>query len=123
MQPLDVVQEEYVKETKAAMPKTMNQRTLHSTLFTRGANLGVGLRLVPYLRERWGRQRARVTPTRPPSTRAERAEVVRQLTRTFGFGPDPHRTVSMCSCGKARASSGSSTLSSSSAPGQPLINH
>jgi len=50
MQPLDALQEEYVYETKEAMPKTASQRNLHSTLFKRGLNLGLGLRLIPYRR-------------------------------------------------------------------------
>jgi len=48
MQPLDALQEEYVYETKEMMPKTASQRNLHNTLFKRGLNLGLGLRLVPY---------------------------------------------------------------------------
>ena len=78
MQPLDTLQEEYVMHTKEAMPKTMNQRALHSTLFKRGLNIGLSLRLVPYLRERWGRRAARQSATRPPSTRTEVAEMRRQ---------------------------------------------
>ena len=48
-QDTDALQEEYVFETKKFMPKTINTKNLASTLFRRGANLGLPLQLMRYL--------------------------------------------------------------------------
>ena len=98
MVPWDSLQEYFVLMTKKFMPQTLSNANLQRVLYRNTGNLGVPLRLLPYIRETLARLKPTEASSRLPSKRTELRELARIHERAYFPFTDGNSKAALCQC-------------------------